>query len=369
MVEATFYAVVPAGGAGTRLWPLSRAGDPKFLLDLTGSGRTLLQATWDRLDPISDGVLVVTGTRHAAAVGAQLAGLAGEDLLVEPSPRDSMAAIGLAAAVLAHRHPDDDVVIGSFAADHVITEQAAFTTAVHAAVEVARQDLVVTIGIEADHPSTAFGYVEMADELDMPGLPAPAYAVRAFTEKPDETTAAEYLATGRYRWNAGMYVMRAAVLLRHLQRFQPTMHAGLLEIAAAWDGPDRAVTVDRVWPTLTKIAIDHAISEPLSAEGGIAVVPAVLGWSDVGDWRSLAELTPGRADGVHVLGADGLVRALGSDGALVVPASSRTVVVLGVPDAVVVDTPDALLVSTRDHAQEVKKVVDALAADGATDLL
>lgn len=365
--SGSFYAVVPAGGAGTRLWPLSRAGNPKFLLDLLGTGRTLLQQTWDRLAPLTDGLLVVTGARHAAAVAQQLPELAPAHLLVEPSPRDSMAAIGLAAAVLAERNPGEDVVLGSFAADHVIADTAAFATAVSTAVDVARQDLVVAIGIEADHPSTAFGYVEMGDPLGDGG----ARAVRTFTEKPDAETAAAYLATGRYRWNAGMYVMRAAVLLRHLARYQPTMHAGLLEIAAAWDTPDRDQVLDRVWPGLTRIAIDHAISEPLAAEGGVAVVPAgpTLGWSDVGDWRSLADLLPAADGGPAVLGDVRLVRTLAADGALVVPSAGRTVVVLGVPDAVVVDTADALLVSTRDRAQDVKKVVDALAAEGATDLL
>lgn len=363
----SFHAIVPAGGAGTRLWPLSRAGDPKFLLDLTGSGRTMLQQTWDRLAPLAAGTVVVTGSRHAAAVATQLPDLPATDLLVEPSPRDSMAAIGLAAAVLSRRLPADDVVVGSFAADHVVTETAAFATAVRTAVDLARRDLVVAIGIEADHPSTAFGYVELGEEIAVDG--GTAHAVRAFTEKPDAETAADYLQTGRYRWNAGMYVTRASVLLRHLQRFQPTMHTGLLEIAAAWDGPDRDAVLTRVWPGLTRIAIDHAISEPLSREGGVAVVPAALGWSDVGDWRSLAELTPARADGVHVLGDGDLVRAIDSGDALVVPAAGRQVVVLGVPGAVVVDTPDALLVSNRERAQDVKRVVDALTADGRTDLL
>jgi mannose-1-phosphate guanylyltransferase len=363
---SSFYAVVPAGGAGTRLWPLSRAANPKFLLDLTGSGRTLLQQTWDRLRPLVDGVVVVTGTRHAEPVAAQLPELGPAGLLVEPSPRDSMAAIGLAAAVLTQRHPDDDLVIGSFAADHVITEVEAFATAVRTAVAAARRDLVVTIGIEADHPSTAFGYVETADPIaEVPG----AFTAAAFTEKPDAEIAAGYLATGRHRWNGGMYVSRARVLLEHLQRYQPTMHAGLLEIAAAWDTEARAEVAARVWPSLTRIAIDHAISEPLATEGGIAVVPASLGWSDVGDWRSLAELTPADDGGTRVLGDPHLVRGLGAEGAMVVPGSGRTVVVLGLPDAVVVDTPDALLVSTRDRAQDVKTVVETLTAEGRTDLL
>src|SRR5690625_4357090 len=148
-----FHAVVPAGGAGTRLWPLSRRSHPKFLLDLTGSGRTLLQGTWDRLAPLADGVTVVTGQAHAAAVRDQLPGLGAGSLLTEPSGRDSTAAIGLAAALLRERH--GDVVVGSFAADHVVRRRAAFDAAVREAVAAARAGCVATIGIAADPPSTA----------------------------------------------------------------------------------------------------------------------------------------------------------------------------------------------------------------------
>lgn len=362
VADEAFYAVVPAGGAGTRLWPLSRAGHPKFLLDLTGTGRTLLQATIDRLAPLTDSTVIVTGTRHRQAVAGQAPGL---ELLVEPSPRDSMPAIGLAAAVLARRHPDSDVVIGSFAADHVIADTEAFAAAVAAAESAAREGYVVAIGIEADTPSTAFGYIEMGEQL--PG--GHAYRVRAFTEKPDAATAADYLATGRYRWNAGMYVMRARVLLAHLDRFQPTMAAGLDEIAAAWDGPEREPTLQRIWPSLTRIAIDHAISEPLAAEGGIAVVPAALGWNDVGDWASLAQVLAAAEGGAHVLGDGELTDVIDSAGAVVVAAGGRQVVVLGAPDAVVVDTPDAVLVTTTAQAQRVKEVVDRLPGRGAGGLL
>ncbi|HWJ84208.1 MAG TPA: sugar phosphate nucleotidyltransferase, partial [Cellulomonas sp.] len=177
-----FHAVVPAGGAGTRLWPLSRAGHPKFLLDLTGSGRSLLQATVDRLVPLAgaDGVLVVTGVRHAEAVAAQVPGLDGEPtrLLTEPSPRDSMAAIGLAAAVLLQRH-GEDVVLGSFAADHVIAGTEPFERAVREGVEAARAGYVVTIGIRATGPSTAFGYVRSGAGLGVAGAPS-ALHVRGF---------------------------------------------------------------------------------------------------------------------------------------------------------------------------------------------
>ncbi len=363
-----FHAVVPAGGAGTRLWPLSRAGHPKFLLDLTGSGRTLLQATVDRLVPLTgpDGVVVVTGTRHAAEVARQVPGLAADGargrLLVEPSPRDSMAAIGLAAAVLLERH-GDDVVLGSFAADHVIDGAAAFARSVREAVAAARAGYVATIGIAATEPSTAFGYIEAGEPLGVDGAPS-AHHAAGFTEKPDATTAAAYLATGRFRWNAGMFVVRAAVLLDHLAEQLPPLAAGLREIGRAWDTGAREEVLGRVWPGLTKIAIDHAIAEPVAAAGGVATVPGDFGWDDVGDFASLAALLP-----TATLGdASGVLRVDAPD-AFVVPAAGRTVAVVGLPDAVVVDTPDALLVTTRAHAQRVKDAVDGWRAAGRDDLL
>ncbi|QCB94330.1 mannose-1-phosphate guanylyltransferase [Cellulomonas shaoxiangyii] len=362
-----FHAVVPAGGAGTRLWPLSRAGRPKFLLDLTGSGRTLLQATVDRLLPLTGpgNVLVVTGTRHAAAVAEQLPGLGPDNVLAEPSPRDSMAAIGLAAAVLLERH-GADVVLGSFAADHVITGTEVFEATVREAVEAARAGYVVTVGIEATEPSTAFGYVRGGAPLGVAGAPS-ARHVAGFAEKPDAQTAAAYLATGEYSWNGGMFVVRAAVLLDHLAAQLPALHDGLRRIAAAWDTPERDARLADTWPGLTKIAIDHAIAEPVAAAGGVAVVPGGFGWDDVGDFASLGGLLDA-AGGDATLGDATTVLRLDAEGSVVV-AGGRTVSVVGVPDAVVVDTPDAVLVTTRAHAQQVKGAVDAWRARGRDDLL
>ncbi|SFK53269.1 mannose-1-phosphate guanylyltransferase [Cellulomonas sp. KH9] len=364
---ADFHAVVPAGGAGTRLWPLSRAGHPKFLLDLTGTGRTLLQGTVDRLLPLTGPghVLVVTGARHAAAVADQLPELGAEHVLAEPSPRDSMAAIGLAAAVLARRH-GPDVVLGSFAADHVITGLPGFEATIREAVAAARTGAVVTIGIPATEPSTAFGYVQAGEPLGAPGAPSARRAV-GFTEKPDAQTAAAYLAAGGYSWNAGMFVVRAGVLLDHLAQQLPTLHDGLRRIAAAWDTDDRDARLADTWPGLTRIAIDHAIAEPVAAAGGVAVVPGTFGWDDVGDYASLGALL-GTGDGGPTLGTPDDVLRIDADGAVVATAG-RTVTVVGVPDAVVVDTPDAVLVTTRAHAQQVKAAVDGWRARGRDDLL
>lgn len=347
-----FWAVVPAGGAGTRLWPLSRAHAPKFLLDLTGSGRSLLQATWDRLVPLAGTrCLVVTGVAHRDAVRAQLPELGDEDLVAEPSARDSMAAIGLAAALLERRDPE--AVMGAFAADHVISDQAGFADAVTAAYLAAREGWLVTIGIEPTYPATGFGYIRAGEEL--PGLTARRAA--EFVEKPSAEVAAEYLAEGGYRWNAGMFVARPGVILDLLALEHPDFAAALRAIAA---DPD---TLPQAWPELPRIAIDHAVAEPAAAAGRVAVVAGGFGWDDIGDFASLGDLLPAGEQGVRVLGEEALVHALDSTG-LVVPAAGRTVAVVGLADVVVVDTPDAVLVTTRERAQDVKALVAALERAG-----
>ena len=354
-----FWAVVPAGGAGTRLWPLSRARHPKFLLDLTGSGRSLLQGTVDRLHPLTgDRVVVVTGVAHADAVRAQLPDLAAERVLAEPSPRDSMAAIGLAAAVVEREDPD--AVIGSFAADHVIPDAAAFEAAIREAAEVARDGHLVTIGIEPTHPATGFGYIRAGERLA--GAATALHAVE-FVEKPDAVRAAEYVASGDFRWNAGMFVVRASVLLDLLGRWHPELAAGLRAIAA---DPSR---LDELWPGLTKVAIDHAVAEPAADAGHVVVVPAPFAWDDVGDFAGLAALLPdtGAGTDLRVLGEAADVTTIDATG-VVVAAGGRRVAVVGLDDVVVVDTPDALLVTTRARAQDVKAVVDLLKAEGRTDL-
>ncbi|MGI8417174.1 MAG: mannose-1-phosphate guanylyltransferase [Nakamurella sp.] len=350
-----FWSVIPAGGAGTRLWPLSRSGSPKFLHDLTGTGRTLLQGTVDRLQPLcADRLLVVTGIRHAEAVAAQLPMLAADNLIAEPSPRDSMPAIGLAAAILERRDPQ--AVIGSFAADHVIGDDDAFRGCVREAIAVARTGSLVTIGIEPTAPSTAFGYIRLGASLSVTDAPS-AHAVDAFVEKPDADTAAEYLATGQYKWNAGMFVVQAAVLMQLLASYQPSLAGSLRAIAA-----DRGRLAE-LWPSLTKIPIDTAVAEPAAADGRVAVIPGGFDWDDVGDFASLAPLVPEAAPGLRVLGDSSLVLLQDASG-LVAPGSGRTVVLLGIDDAVVVDTPDAVLVTTADRAQDVKKIVDALKSSG-----
>ncbi|MBT2500358.1 NTP transferase domain-containing protein [Agromyces sp. ISL-38] len=364
-----FYAVIPAGGVGSRLWPLSRADAPKFLHDLTGSGQTLLKDTWDRLAPLAgeQRIMVVTGRAHRAAVESQLPALTDANIVLESEPRDSTAAVGLAAAILERREPG--VIIGSFAADHVISGEALFRAAVTDAMAAADAGYIATIGITPTEPAVGFGYIECGDPLDVPGAER-VTAVSSFVEKPDLETAKRYLAGGEHLWNAGMYIARADRLLEELARTRPELHAGLVELAAAWDDPDtRGPAVDRIWPKLEKIAIDYSIAEPAAAAGRLAVIRGHFQWDDVGDFASLAKLnTAGRSGELAILGENARVLSDASSG-IVVSRSKRVISLIGVRDIVVVDTPDALLVTTSEHAQRVKAVVDALRLGGSNDVL
>ena len=369
------HVIIPAGGAGTRLWPLSRRRRPKFLLDLAGTGRTLLQGTVDRLEELASSVSIVTGQAHRDGVLAQLPEFASSDnrtLLIEPSGRDSMAAIGLAAYVVRERF-GDDAIVGSFAADHLIARPELLRDAVETAIGAARDGYVVTIGLTPTEASTAYGYIAPGpalhdgDEAGEADAERGARRVAEFVEKPDADTAARYVAAG-YLWNAGMFIMSAGVLASHLARLLPDMHARLETIARAWGTPAFEETLAENWPHLTKIAIDHAIAEPVAADGGVAVVPAdaQLGWTDLGDFEALTGI-------VAEAGNLGEALRVDSDGAAVFGALTQDgegplVALVGVPDVAVALTPDAILVTRRDHAQSVKAVVDQLAEQGRPDL-
>lgn len=352
-----FSAVIPAGGVGSRLWPLSRSDRPKFLLDLLGTGRSLLQDTVARVEVLADRVLVVTGEAHAAAVREQLPSLGADDLVAEPSPRDSMAAIGLAAALLERRHGPH--VLGAFSADHVIQDPQAFAEAVAVARQVAEAGFVATIGITPRDAATGFGYIRAGAALD--GIDG-AFAAEAFTEKPELETAIRFLEGGGHFWNAGMYVTRTDVLLGHLARLQPSLHDGVRELAEAWDTPQAEEVRRRVWPLLTRIAIDYAIAEPVAAVGGVAVVPADLGWHDIGDFAVLATLVQSSADGVTRVGRKAPVVTVEAADAMVV-GGERLVAIVGLDGITVVDTPGALLVLGPGSSQRVKDA--AVAAEGA----
>ncbi|AUZ86763.1 mannose-1-phosphate guanylyltransferase [Arthrobacter agilis] len=362
-----FHGVIPAGGTGTRLWPLSRAAAPKFLHDLTGSGSTLIRATYDRLRPLCDGrIMVVTGMVHRRAVLEQLPEIEDLNLVLEAEPKDSGAAIGLAAAILHQRDPD--IIMGSFAADQVIAPVDVFQAAVREAIQTAARGYIVTIGIKPTHASTGFGYIRAGESLASAGAPS-ARAVIEFVEKPSQEVADGYIGSGNYSWNAGMFVAPVDLMLKHLSANEPELYAGLMEIAEAWDTPRRVEVARRVWPTLPKIAIDYAVAEPAAAAGDVAMIPGEFNWDDVGDFAAIGRLNPAEENSeLTVMGEGARVFSENASG-IVVSDTKRVIALIGIDDVVIVDTPDALLVTTKEHAQEVKKAVERLRASGDTDVL
>ena len=350
------YVVIPAGGSGTRLWPLSRAANPKFLHPLTGDGRTLIQATIDRLAALAppERTFVVTGGAHVASIARQIPDLPDANILVEPTPRDSAAAIGLAAAIIARRDPA--AIMGSFHADHLVRDEELFRDTVRQATRAARDGTLMTIGIAPTAPETGYGYIQQGAPLATGG-----FAVQQFKEKPSRDLAAAWLAEGGYLWNSGMFVWRCTAFLDELARQQPDLHAGLAAIAADWDTPEGEETLARLWPTLPKIAIDIAVMEGAAATGRVGTLPGNFGWNDVGDWDTLATVLA-KATGENVVLGGDYSRHLSVDthNSLIAPGGERIIATVGVRDIIVVDTPDALLVCARDHAQDVKQLVETL---------
>jgi len=361
--QPPLHAVIPAGGSGTRLWPLSRAGHPKFLHPLTGTDRSLLQATVDRLAGLTPmtGVYVVTGTPHAAAVARQLPDVPDANILVEPTPRDSCAAVALAASVIAQRDPD--AVMAVFPADHLVSEVPRFTEVARTAMVAASAGYLATIGITPTRPETGYGYLHTGAVLDEVGG---ALRVVEFREKPSYDVAVEYLKSGHHLWNAGMFVWRVSVFLDELARQRADLYQRVTRIAAAWDNPSRETVLAEEWPHLEKISVDYAVMEGAAAAGRVITVPGDFGWNDVGDFHTLGDvLPPDEAENV-VIGV-GETLTVDSEHNVLLPQGGRLVALLGVRDLVVVDTDDVTLVCHRHRAQDVKKLVDQLRDRGDTN--
>ena len=354
------YVVIMAGGSGTRLWPLSRRGTPKQLLKLIG-GTSLLRLAFERATRVvpAERVLVVTGAPYLDAVREDLPELAPESLLGEPVGRDSLNAVAWPAAVLARRDPD--AIIAQLTADQLIEPVDAFVDALEEAFAVAEADpsALVTLGVVPTSAHTGYGYLHRGEAVE--GFPT-ACAVREFREKPDVATAAAYLASGEYWWNAGMFVWGAATFLDQLAALEPETHSQVRALAAQ---PDRLA---EIFPALRKTSVDFAIMEPVSqglASAHVVAVALPIDWRDVGGFASLADVLTADAEGNVV---DGLaVLHDSADNFVVNTAGAHVVAVSGVRGMVIVHTPDATLVTTLAGAESVKAVVAAVADAAGPD--
>jgi mannose-1-phosphate guanylyltransferase len=341
------FAVIMAGGAGTRFWPASRALRPKQLLPLAG-GEPLLSATVRRLAPIvpRERVVVVTGEHLAAATGQAVPGVR---ILREPAPRNTAPCIAWANAVIAEMDPDAVVMV--LPSDHFIADEPAFVATVRRAVQTAESGRVTTIGIVPTRPETGYGYVELGEAID-----GEAHRVARFVEKPDRARAESFVAAGpsKYLWNAGMFFFRVRDMQALLERHLPSVADGVARMV-------KTGTIADVFPTLQSISIDHGVME--KAEG-LAVVPGSFGWNDIGSWQSAWELATKDAMG-NALGPNDV--ALEAKNNLV--RGTKPIALVGVDDLVVVETADAILVIPRDRSQDVRLVIDALKKAGRTDLV
>lgn len=356
------YAVILAGGGGTRLWPLSRVARPKPFLALAGDA-TLLQATVARLQPLIDpaDVFIVADGRYRDLVREQLPEIPDANLIEEPVGRNTAAAVALAALLI--ERPDDEIMI-VLAADHAIADAAGFREALTAAAERAADGSLVTLGIRPTGPETGYGYVLAATGAAATGTASAAVPVERFVEKPSRERAAELLAGGRAYWNASIFVWRRSAAIDGLERHARDIIHGVRD---ALDSGD----LEAAYPAIRSTSVDYALLEPASTEGRVAVVPIDVGWSDVGSWAALMDVQRDVADGgsVSVAGSESQTMDIGSSDVLVRPGGERLVVTVGLEGVVVVDTPDALLVLSRDRAQDVKLVVDRLRSEGREDLL
>lgn len=356
----SMYASILAGGSGTRLWPLSTAVTPKQFLRLPGP-HTMLQETVDRIAPNVplDHLYVVTSGEYHDVVATQLPGMPHGNIVAEPAGRGTAASIGIAAVLIAARDPQ--AIMGSFPADHIITDVAGFRRAVSFAEEVAREGYLVTLGIQPTYPETGYGYIRYGQPQAEQG-PLAAHTVERFIEKPQREVAEQFLREGCYVWNAGIFIWRVDRILEEIHRYVPEVGSVLDEIAVAarQSGgrmtPEVEAVMRAAWSRLQRnVTIDTGVMEKA---GRIAVIPVSVGWNDIGSWSQVAGLFPSDTEGNAIVGLEGRHIGVLTKDTLVYSTTGRVIATAGVDGLVIVDTGDYVLVCSKEHAQHVKDIAE-----------
>lgn len=352
------HALIMAGGGGTRFWPRSRQARPKQFLSLTGE-RTLLQATFDRIEAQvpPERAWVMTSAAHRAEAGRQLAMVPENQIIGEPCGRDTAPCIGLGAALIARRDPEAVMLV--MPADHVIEPAQEFRRIAHAAAQLAEENpgALITFGIVPTWASTGYGYIQRGEELGARQSVA-VHRVQKFREKPNEEVARDYVGSGDYYWNAGIFVGKARTFLDQLEKHEPEMHAGLCRIAAAWGSSRQEAVLSDTFPSLKKISIDFAVMERAQE---VLVMRAPYQWDDVGSWLALERLHPQDAESNTIQ-----ARHIGVDtkNCVIVGDATKVIATIGVSNLVIVQDGDCILIADRSKESDVKKIVEQIAKQG-----
>jgi mannose-1-phosphate guanylyltransferase len=353
------YAIVMAGGIGSRFWPWSRSEMPKQLLALAGD-QSMLADTVDRIRGIipAENMFIVTGTKLRRGVAKAVPWIPKSGIMCEPTGRNTAPCVGWAALEVAARDPEGVMVV--LAADHVVAPRKRFEKCVLSALKIAaREEKLVTFGIKPTEPATGYGYIRAGRAGKAPG---PALPVEAFVEKPDEKTARRYVKSGKYYWNSGMFAWRADTILAEIETHLPDLSKGLARLEKARKrGRIAQKEVDRIYPKLPSISVDNGIMEKSKR---VVMLPATFSWSDIGDWNAVGDMWPSDRAGNRSRDPIIAVEASGN----VVATRGKPVALVGVNDLAVVDAGDALLICPRERAQDVRRIVAALGPAGLARL-
>jgi len=351
------YAVIMAGGKGARFWPRSREKKPKHLLNII-SEKTIIQETVDRIKPLisPENILVVTGKKHARTLIEQLPEIPSRNIIIEPEGKNTAACIGLAALHICKIVSDDVMVV--LPSDHAIADSKKFTDVLNAAAKIAaREDGLVTIGIKPGSVQTGFGYIERG-ALFQHAADEEVFRVKSIREKPDFQQAQAFIQSGNFYWNSGMFIWKASVILKEISRRLPDLYSGLMKIDEALGSPEEAVVVPRVYRKLASISIDYGVMEKAD---NVFMLQGDFGWSDVGSWDALWEISPKDIKGNAALNHSQTILE-DAEGSLIYNPRKLTALV-GVKDLIIVETKDALLICKKGRSQDVKKIVEKLEAE------